>query len=394
MQLVLLLVEDEVHPPPHALGAPGGPLLENFAHAHNPGHSSNQNIKVTADGVLQGGHLEELLHQLLRVHAALEVDGQLQAGQVALVAHIADLLDLVVLHQVGHLIKDGLHRGGVGDLVDLNEVLLLVVAPLGPDLQTAAARGIDLPQLVGVADQLAAGGEIGGQQGRGDVVVGVLEIGHGGVAHLAQVESADLGGHTHGDALVGADQHVGIGGGQQRRLLGGVVVVVHEVHGVAVQVPEQLRADGSQLCLGVTAGGVGHIPGVHLTEVTLTVHKGVQQGFVALGKAHHGFIDGLVAVGVEAHGLAHDIGGLGAPAGQKAHLIHGIEELSVGGLEAVDLRDGAGHDNAHGVGHIVAVQRFRNRLMDHLAVEAHHIGVDGVLGGQFRFFLSHCRTPP
>ena len=137
---------------------------------------------------------------------------------------------------------------------------------------------------------------------------GVFQIGDGGIAHLTQIKAADLAGHAHGDALVGGHQHIGIGGGQQRRLLGGVVVVVHKVHGIAVQITEQLGADGGQLGLGVPAGGIGHVPGVHLAEVALAVHKGMQQGLVALGQADHGLVDGLVAVGVQAHGLAHDVG--------------------------------------------------------------------------------------
>ena len=173
----------------------------------------------------------------------------------------------------------------------------------------------------------------------------VLQIGDGRFAHLAQIESADLAGHTHGDALVGGHQHVGIGGGQERRLLGGVVVVIHEVHGVAVQIPEQLRADGRQLGLGIAAGGVGHIAGVHLAEVALAVHKGVQQRLVALGQTHHRLVDGLIAVGVETHGLTHDVGALGAAAGQQPHFIHGVQQLPVGGLEAVDLRNGAADDH-------------------------------------------------
>ena len=141
-------------------------------------------------------------------------------------------------------------------------------------------------------------------------MVGIFQQGDGGVAHLRQIEAADLGGHAHGDALIGRHQHVGIGGGQQGRLLGGVVVVVHEVHGVTVQIPEQLGTDGGQLCLGVAAGGIGHVTGIDLAEVALAVHKGVQQRLVSLGQTHHGLVDGLIPVGVEAHGLAHDVGGL------------------------------------------------------------------------------------
>ena len=139
--------------------------------------------------------------------------------------------------------------------------------------------------------------------------------GDGRLADLLEVEAADIAGHAHGDAGVVAHQHVGEGGGQERRLLAGGVVVVHKVHGVGVDVPEQLGADGVQLGLGVAAGGIGHVPGVDLAEVALGVDKGVQQRLVAPGEADHGLIDGGVAVGIEAHGLADDVGRLGPAAG-------------------------------------------------------------------------------
>src|SRR5699024_9789461 len=103
---------------------------------------------------------------------------------------------------------------------------------------------------------------------------------------------------THGDALVGGHQHVGEGGGQQGGLLQLAVVVVHKVHRVLVDIPEQLGADGVQPHLGVPAGRPGHVPGVHLAEVALAVHEGVEQGPVAPAEADHGVVDGRVPVGV------------------------------------------------------------------------------------------------
>ena len=45
------------------------------------------------------------------------------------------------------------------------------------------------------------------------------------------------------------------------------------------------------------------------------------------------------------------------------------------GLEAVDLRDGPGDDDRHGVGHVVQFQRLSNGLLQHLGVQPHHVGV-------------------
>jgi len=384
VKLFLFLIQDEVHPALDAVSAPGGPLLQDSTHAQHAGHTGDEDVEVAADGILQGCQPVQLGHKLVRVHATLQVDGQLQAAEVRLVAHIGDLLDLAGLHQLRHLVQNGLDGGGVGDLVHLDDVFLLIVPPSGADLQAAAAGAVNGPQIVAVTDDLAAGGKIRCQQRGGDIVGGVFQIGDGGIAHLTQIKAADLAGHAHGDALVGGHQHIGIGGGQQGGLLGGVVVVVHKVHGIAVQITEQLGADGGQLGLGVPAGGIGHVPGVHLAEVALAVHKGVQQGLVALGQADHGLVDGLVAVGVQAHGLAHDIGALGAAAGQQAHLVHGVQQLSVGGLEAVDLRDGAADDDRHGVGHIVLVQRGGDGLLHHRTPQAHHVGIARV---PYFFFL-------
>jgi len=329
VQLLLLLVQHEVHPPLHAVGAPRRPLLQHLAHAHDTGHPGDEDVEVAAHRVLQRRQAEQLGHQLFRLNAPLQVDGQLQTAQVRLVPHIGDLLDLPGLHQLRHLVQNGLDGGGIGDLIDLDHVLALVIAPPRPHLHAAPARAVDGPQVVAAAHDLATGREIRRDEGSRNVVLRVLQIRDGGLAHLAQVEPADLGRHAHGDALVGGHQHVGERGGQQRRLLRGVVVVVHKVHRVAVQIPEQLGADGGQLGLGVPAGGVGHVPGIHLAEVALAVHEGVQQRLVALGQPHHRLIDGLVAVGVQPHGLAHDVGALRPPAGEQSHLIHGIQQLPV-----------------------------------------------------------------
>ena len=79
----------------------------------------------------------------------------------------------------------------------------------------------------------------------------------------------------------------------------------------------------------------------------------MEQSAVALGEADHGLVNGPVTVGVELHGRADHVGGLGAACAEQLHLVHGVQQLPMGGLEAVDLRNGAGDDDAHGVGHII-----------------------------------------
>ena len=298
MQPVGLLLDLEIDPAADTFGAPCDPLLQNFAHAQYLGHPGDQDVEIAGEMILKGGHAEQLDHELVRVYAPLEVDGELEAAQIGFVPHIGDLPDLSGLDEVGHLVHNGLGGGGVGDFKDLDDILGFEVAPSGPELEAAPACGIDLPGGGLVIEQLAAGGEIGAGHGGKQVVVGIFHQGDGGFADLGEVEGADIAGHAHGDALIGSHQHIGEGGGQEGRLLHGGVVVVHHVHGVAVDVPEQLGAERIQLGLGVSGGGIGHIPGVDLAEVALGIHKGVEQRLIAPGQTHHGFIDGGVAVGV------------------------------------------------------------------------------------------------
>ena len=57
----------------------------------------------------------------------------------------------------------------------------------------------------------------------------------------------------------------------------------------------------------------------------------------------------------------------GAVALEQAHVVHGVQQLAVRRLEAVDLRQGTGDDDAHGVGHIVGFQRIGDGRFQHLA---------------------------
>ena len=53
MQLLLLAGEDEVYPPPHALRAPCDPLLQQGLDSQHTGHPGDEDVEVTAEGVLQ-----------------------------------------------------------------------------------------------------------------------------------------------------------------------------------------------------------------------------------------------------------------------------------------------------------------------------------------------------
>ena len=117
----------------------------------------------------------------------------------------------------------------------------------------------------------------------------------------------------------------------------------------------------------------------------------MEQGAVAAAEPHHGVVDGGIPVGVELHGSAHHVGALGALAPQELHLVHGIQQLPVTGLEAVDLWDSSADDDAHGVGHIVDLQGLGDGLFQHLRMESFDVWV--VRFGTIRFgFLLVCHS--
>ena len=129
---------------------------------------------------------------------------------------------------------------------------------------------------------------------------------------------------------------------------------------------------------------------VDLAEVALGIDKRSEQRLVPFGETDHRVVDGRVAVGVVAHGGAHDVGAFGARSGEKAHLIHAVEQLAVAGLEAVDLGDGARDDHAHGVGHEIALERFRDGLLHHHRAQAEDFHLLGRCTVRYGLFLLLC----
>ena len=59
----------------------------------------------------------------------------------------------------------------------------------------------------------------------------------------------------------------------------------------------------------------------------------------------------------------------------------------MGGLEPVDLRDGPGDDDAHGVGHVVQFQGIGDGLLHHRGVEAQNVGIVDFWPGFLRLLL-------
>ena len=351
--------------------------MQNLAHAHNARVTIDQHVEVARERILQRGRAIELGHELVGVDAALKVDGDAQTRKVGLIADVGDLLDLALLGELDDALDDDIGLGGVGNLVHLDDALFGNPAPAGANLEAAKAGLDDLLHLLATVDNLAAGREVGHGHVLEQVAVGILQVVHGGSTDLVEVEAADVGCHGDADALIGRDKDVGKRGGQQARLLHGAVVAVDEVDRILVDVLEDFGADGGELSLGITRGGVAQVARIVLAKVALRLHKGGKQRLVAGGQTHHRLVDRGVAVRVELHGLAHNVGALLALALEQAHLVHGVEQLTVRGLKAVNLGERTRDVDAHGVGHVVDLERLRDRLVGDLGVQADDVlGVD------------------
>ena len=179
--------------------------------------------------------------------------------------------------------------------------------------------------------------------------VGVVDQGGDGVDHLAQVVGRDVGRHADGDAAGAVDHEVGHAARQDGRFAARLVVVGHPVDGVGVDVAQHLDGDPRETRLGVAHGRRG--VAFDRAEVALAVDQGVAHVEV-LGHAHEGRVDDRLAVGVVVTGgVAGDLGALAVLLiGRQAEIVHGHENATLRGLEAVaDVRQRPVDDHAHGV---------------------------------------------
>ena len=315
--------------------------------------ASHQCHVVHAEAGLQGGHLEQFVQHHTGVGIALHVDDDAHTFAVRFVVGIADAFDFLLVHQVGNALDEFGLVHAVGYFGHHN----LVVVLSGLDFGFGSHDDASPACFVGFAHTchtiyISSCGEVGSldmlhQFVDGDVVV--VDIGHAGVNHLAQVVGGHVGGHTYGDTAGTVHQQVGYAGGHHGGLLQRVVEVVGEIYGLLVEVLHHVFANLLQACLGVTHGGSR--VAVHRTEVTLTIHEGITHGPV-LCHTHQGAIHGRVAVGMVltqhvTHGTGRFLIGF---VRSIAQFHHAVEDTAVYGLQSVShIWEGTGHDDRHGV---------------------------------------------
>ena len=269
MQAVGLFSQIEVHAATGRLDAPRDPLVQDLTHTHDARIAVDKHIEVAREGILQRGGAEQLRHELLGVDSPFQVDRDAEAGKVGLVADVGNLAHLALFGKLHNALDDDVGLGRVRNLVHLDDALVGQVAPARANLEAAGARVDDALHLLAAVDDLAAGGEVGRGHVFKQVAVGVAKEVHRCGAHLVQVEPADIGRHRDADALVRRHEDVGERGRQKARLLHSAVVAVDEVHGVLVDILEDLGADRRELGFGITRGRIAQVTGIVLAEVAL-----------------------------------------------------------------------------------------------------------------------------
>jgi hypothetical protein len=128
---------------------------------------------------------------------------------------VADAFQLLLVHQFGHALLQGLFVHLVGQFVDDDGLALALVDVLkmafGPHHHPAAAGAVTLAHAVNAVNN--AGRR---KVGRGDDVhqlvnagLGVAQQVQAGVDHLVQVVWRDVGRHAHCNAGGAIDQQIG-----------------------------------------------------------------------------------------------------------------------------------------------------------------------------------------
>ncbi len=340
-------------------------MLENLLQVHLARHAVVERQQNRSERRLQVGALVELVQHGGGIRAALQLDGDAQSVAVGLVTEIGHLVELLRPHQLDDLLHDLSLRHTIGDLRDYQ--LLLAAA----QLLALDARAHDDPPAAGpvrVLDSVPTDDEgARGEVGPGHPLHQLLHLAVrivGEVAHgrsdLPQVVRRHVGAHADGDPRAPVYQQIRQSCGKHVRLLPLPVERVGEVHGVALEIDEQLLGDARELRFRIAVGR-GVVP-VDAAEIPLTIHQRVTQT-EALDHAHQRVVHCRIAVRMVFSQDFTDDGRalLVGPRGRQPELRHRVQNPPVHRLEAVaHVRKRPLHDDAHRV----VDERFPHLLFD------------------------------
>ncbi len=296
--------------------------------------------------------LEELVEHDLRFGAALQFDDDAHAVAIALVAHVGDFVDDLVIDQLGDALDEVRLVDLVRNLGDDDRFLVLrqvLDRSLGAHQEAAAPGAIGLHDAAAAMDE-AAGGKVGALHELHDVGQRGVRIVHqrdGRIDNLGEIVRRNLGRHADGDAVRAVDDEVRNPGRQHDGLDRGVVEVGNEVDGVLVDVGQQFFGDFGETRLGIPVGR-GRIA-VDRAKVALPVDQRIAQA-PGLRQAHHGVVHGAVTVRmIFLQTLADHTGALHVLAVvQHAHVMHGVQNAAMHRLQSVtDVGQRAPDDDRH-----------------------------------------------
>ena len=316
--------------------------------------------------------LVQVVQDDLGDRVALEHDDQALARTTrGLVTDVRDALDLAVLDQVRDAQRQVVGVDLVGELGDdeADPVLDLLDVDDRAHGDGSTTRAVRLLDAL-VAEDRRAGREVRaldlGQQDLEELLLGglrVLEVPLHAVRDLTEVVRGDVRRHADRDTGRAVDQQVREPRGQDDGFLGTAVVVVLEVDGLLVDVPDHLRGQRRHAALGVSRGR-GRVV-ARRPEVPLAGSERVAQRPV-LDQADQGVVDRRVTVRVElSHDVTDDTAALGErTVGAVAAVVHRVQHATVDGLEAVThVRQRTAHDDAH---RVVEVRALHLELQVHL----------------------------
>ena len=382
MLAVARLAEQEVRPATYDVLAVGDEKLEVLDQAQFLGPAVHDREHDDARALLQVGVLVEVVQHHFGLLAALEVEHDAHAVAVALVANVADALDLLLVDEIGSLLDQARLVDLIGNLADDDRTAILGVRL---DLRLGAHDHVAAPFLVrlqepGPAADDAPRGKVRTLHHRNDALklrVGMLDELDRRIDQLAEIVRRDVGCHAHGDAVRTVYQQVRSRSREVLGLFRRVVVVRPEVHRVHVDVFQQRFRVGREARLGVAHGR--RRVAVDRAEVPLAGDQQLAHAEL-LRHADQGVVNRRVAVRmVLAHHLADDASALARRSVRaQALLAHGVQDAPLHGLETVaDIGQRSPDDDRHRVVEIRLAHLVFD--IDRLNVRGEPVAVHGQL---------------
>ena len=284
--------------------------------------------------------------------AALELDHDAHAFAAALVAHVGNIFDGLVVDEIGdafdqlrlvHLIRNlgdddrlfflgDIFDGGTGAHHEASAASLIGIENSSFAVNDAVSR------KVGPFDDL---------ENVGELRVRVVDQRNGRVNDLCEIVRRNFCGHADGNSVGAIEQQIRNTRGQNVRLNFAAIVVGMEIDGFFVEVFEQRGGNLREFGFGVTIG-CGRIS-IDRAEVSLPKNQRVAQA-PGLCQPDEGVIHREVAVGmVLAHDIADDAGALaGGAVRLQPHLLHGVKNAAMHRLQSVaHIGERAADDDRH-----------------------------------------------